>query len=345
MKRRWTLVPPLTAVLIATSSILAWPQAHKRPAPPRVEIHGVVRYPGGRPVGRGVLVTLESAEGGGVTAQDQTDERGKFLFSGIDPQGYDVTVRQPGFRDIRSRVDLTTVSTAYLDVTLQPMPGERQPTTPPEGPGAKISAQELAIPEGARKEWEEGRKIYIDDKNPNGSVSHFRKAIEIYPSYASAYFFLGMANMDVKKYPEARSAFQKAIELDDKLAGAYLSLGACYNQEGNFAAAEKPLVRGLELNPEAARGQYELGRVFWALGRWPEAEPRARKSASLEPNFAPAHVLLGNIMLRKRDAPAALKEFKEYLRLDPNGPLAPPTQEIVTKIEKALSPSDSRVKP
>ena len=40
---------------------------------------------------------------------------------------------------------------------------------------------------------------------------------------------------------------------------------------------------------------------------------------------------------RKRDAPAALQEFREYLRLEPNGPFAPPTREFVAKIEQALA--------
>ena len=42
-------------------------------------------------------------------------------------------------------------------------------------------------------------------------------------------------------------------------------------------------------------------------------------------------------MLRKRDAAEALQEFKEYLRLEPNGPLAEPVREMVNKIEKALA--------
>ncbi len=45
---------------------------------------------------------------------------------------------------------------------------------------------------------------------------------------------------------------------------------------------------------------------------------------------------MGNILLRKREAPAALHEFKEYLRLEPNGPFAAPTRELVAKIEQAL---------
>ncbi len=59
--------------------------------------------------------------------------------------------------------------------------------------------------------------------------------------------------------------------------------------------------------------------------------------AALGPEFAPVHTLLGNIMLRKRDARAPLQEFKEYLRVEANGPMAAPAREMVAKMEKELA--------
>jgi hypothetical protein len=44
---------------------------------------------------------------------------------------------------------------------------------------------------------------------------------------------------------------------------------------------------------------------------------------------------MGNIHLRHRDAASALREFNEYLRLDPQGPFAEPVKEMVEKIHKA----------
>jgi hypothetical protein len=49
------------------------------------------------------------------------------------------------------------------------------------------------------------------------------------------------------------------------------------------------------------------------MGRWKDAEPHALKATGLQPGMAKAHVLMGNILLRERNAPAALAEFKsEY---------------------------------
>jgi hypothetical protein len=54
------------------------------------------------------------------------------------------------------------------------------------------------------------------------------------------------------------------------------------------------------------------------------------------PSLAAPHVLLGNILLRKNDPQGALREYEEYLRLDPNGSMAPSARDMIAKIQKAL---------
>jgi tetratricopeptide (TPR) repeat protein len=102
-----------------------------------------------------------------------------------------------------------------------------------------------------------------------------------------------------------------------------------------YAEAETALLRGLELDPEAADGHYELAKTYWVLGRAQDAQMRAEKAVSLRPGLAGAHILLGDINLSKSDPQGALKEYKEALRLDPKGPMAAPTQQMINKIEQA----------
>lgn len=335
------------ALALSSHFSAAWcqrpPSRQRRPA----EIRGQVRLAHGPAAPQGVMITLDSDQAGYV-AQALTDSLGKFSFSQIAPETFVLRARHPGYHEVTQRVDLTMSPTAYVVLELQPIDREAPSPAPPVGSaGGRISAgqllmEQLAIPEGARKAFEKGHKLLIGSKDPGQSLDHFRKAIEIHPSYAEAYFFLGMAYLDLSKYQDAGPALRKAVKLNDQLAPPHLALGVCENLQGNFAAAEKSLLRGLELNPEAADGYYELGKAYWSLGRWQEAEPHARKAVSLRADYATAHLLLGNILLRKRDAPAALQEFKEYLRLEPQGPFAGSTRDLVAKIEKALGspPSD-----
>jgi tetratricopeptide (TPR) repeat protein len=311
-------------------------QVRGKPPATSTQIQGQVRYAEGPAGPQGMMVTLESIRGG-VVGQTQTDSQGKFSFMQPGQSVFLVHAKYPGFKEVAEQVDLTVTPVGYVILELRPLASEQGNAVPPEGAGAKISAQTAAAPPEARKEFEAGRKQLLEKKSPKDSISHFQNAIKTYPSFGVAYLLMGTAYMDQKQWKDALEALEKAIQLDDDDATAHLALGVCHNEMGNFQAAEKPLLRGLELRPDFAEGHYELGRAYWALGRWKDAEPHALKATGLQPGMAKAHVLMGNILLRERNAPAALTEFKQYLQLDPNGPMSGSTKDLVARIEKALA--------
>jgi tetratricopeptide (TPR) repeat protein len=160
--------------------------------------------------------------------------------------------------------------------------------------------------------------------------------VKLYDSYPQAYRMLGEAYLEQQDWPKAEAALKKSVELDPKLAASYVDLGAIANQQHNYPAAEESLKKGLELSPDASAGKYELAKTYWATGRWQDAEPLARDTVKAQPDLASAHVLLANILLKKRDAAGALHEYEEYLRLEPNGSMAPQVRGVVEKIKASL---------
>lgn len=282
-----------------------------------------VRLRNGGVAPAGVAVTLEG-EGSGLMGTAQTDSQGRVSFHPPDAGYYIVSVRYPGYEAASERVDLTTNPQAYITVELRPVPGGSAP------PGTTLDA---SIPENAAKEYRTGEKLLNEKKDPDGALKHFKKATELYGGFSKAYLMMGLIYLDQKKLEDSTVALQKTTELDGKSAPGFLALGAVYNQQKKFDEAEKALTRGLELNPEDAGGHYEMAKSYLATGHWQEAEPHAQKTAALNPNMAPVHVILGNISLKKQDPDSALKEFKEYLRLDPNGPMAGGVTQMIQKIE------------
>ncbi len=296
------------------------------------EIKGIVRLPGGSPAPRGMMVTLE-VDPVGYVAQSQTDSQGKFSFFGVNSPGtYVVKVRQMGYRDAAQRVDLTVTPNGYVVFDL--IPSHSNPVFTITG---TVHASVLSAPDGAARELEKGQKLLLEEKQPEKSLRHFQKAVEMYPAFSYAYFLMGTAYLDLQKFAEGQAALEKAVYLDEKLAAAHLALGKSLTMQGRHAEAEGPLRRVLEMSPDAPQGNFELANVYWALGRWQDAEPLVRKALEKEPGMAEGHVLLGNILLRKRDAQGALAEFREYLRKEPKGRLAARATEMVAKIENALA--------
>jgi hypothetical protein len=50
---------------------------------------------------------------------------------------------------------------------------------------------------------------------------------------------------------------------------------------------------------------------------------------------------MGNIELRKRNGQAALQQFQDYLKLEPQGAMAPSVRDLVSKLQKALGQQQS----
>ena len=213
---------------------------------------------------------------------------------------------------------------------------QKEPAPGPGDHASMISAADAAIPEAARNEFDKGRKLLEENHNASGSVEYFQKAIKDYQKFPQAYTLLGLAYLQQQKLPESKAALEQAVQLDPQAGPAYITLGGCLNQMKDYPGAEKALVKGLEILPDSPEGNYELGKTYWALHRWQQAEPYAVKAVKLQPNVPAVHVLMGNILLQKQDAAGALKEFNEYLKLDPHGPMSDAVRTMTAKLEKTV---------
>jgi tetratricopeptide (TPR) repeat protein len=292
-------------------------------------IRGVVRFEDGRYADR-VVVRLRSDK---ISFQTEvtTDPQGKFVFDGLTPSTYHLTIEGQGFRPYESVIDISVSKMSYEQITLKLARDSNGKVVPPEGPAGSLSVDQ--VPAQARKEYDAGQKLLNEKQDAEGGIQHFRKAIQIYDNFPEAHLALGLVYLDLRKFDEAQASLQKSTELNPTAPGGYLALGTLFNQEKKYDDAEKALKQGLDLKPDVPAGQYELAKTYWATGKWQEAEPHAQKAVALDPNMAPVHVVLGNIALRKQDPLGAIKEFQEYLRLDPKGPMAAGVAQMIQKIE------------
>ena len=332
--------------LFLTGYLLSSPcMAQKGPGggPSMTSIRGSVRDAVTHRVLVRVVVMIESTDSG-YAGQAETDTSGKFGLQGLDPSQYSVKINLPGYYEAVQVVDLSTNPMAYLTFELRPKPGAAPPAVAPEGPEASLDARLASVPEKARKEFLKARELWQQGKDLQNCVDHLNRAIKSYAQFADAYVLLGSAYIQQNKGEEAKAALNRAIEIDPKLADARFTLGTLENREKDYASAEKTLNEGLKLDDKSAEGHYELAKTYWALGRWQDAEPHAQTAVKLLPTMSQAHVLLGNIALRKRDNETAYTEFTEYLRLDPQGPMAGSVREILAKIEQASKQAEAQKK-
>jgi tetratricopeptide (TPR) repeat protein len=206
-----------------------------------------------------------------------------------------------------------------------------QPTPTP----AAEAHKRRSIPE-VEDAMAKGEELLFKKHDARASLDEFKRAAKLDPWYGQAYMLLGVAQMQLQQWSDAQWAFEEAAKVEPGNAKAYLGAGSALNEEKNYPEALKALQHSLEIRPDSAEAHYELARSLWGLGKWQAAEPHVRQAIQLNKDYAGPHALMGNIYLQREDAEAALAEFQECLRLDPEGSLAPSVKEIVAQLNKAL---------
>jgi tetratricopeptide (TPR) repeat protein len=181
-----------------------------------------------------------------------------------------------------------------------------------------------------------GQDLLFKQHDAKGSVEEFKRAIKLDPWYGQAYMLLGLARMQLGQWSDAQWAFEEAEKVEPENAKSWLGAGSALNEQKDYTAAQKALEHSLELRPDSAEAHYELARSLWGLGKWQAAEPHVRQAIDLNKEYAGPHALMGNIYLQQENPEAALKEFEESLRLDPESSMAPAMKQMIAELKKAL---------
>jgi tetratricopeptide (TPR) repeat protein len=218
-------------------------------------------------------------------------------------------------------------------------PADHPSTNPAASPTpAPQTRQRRSVPE-VEDAMSKGEDLLFKKHDARASLEEFKRAAKLDPWYGQAYMLQGLAHMQLQEWSDAQWAFEEAAKVEPGNAKAYLGAGSALNEQKNYSAAQKPLQRSLEIRPDLAEAHYELARSLWGLGKWQAAEPHVRQAIELNKDYAGPHALLGNIDIQREDPEAALTEFEECLRLDPEGNLAPSVKEIIAQLKKALGKS------
>jgi tetratricopeptide (TPR) repeat protein len=289
-------------------------------------ISGSVLLPNGAALNERARVVLQTDRG--IKSNVYTDNRGRFEFHRLTPSIYEVVIEPDGdrFEKARATVEVFPGAPAMLNITLKEKKaaGSRN--------GAKVvSTGELdtAIPAEAKKEFERATDASAAG-NTGDAISHFRKAIALYPPYVMAHNDLGAQLLAQGKLDEAAEEFRRAIQLDAKAFNPRLNLGIVLVQKGQFSegAATLKAALALESNSPAARLYY--GFALEGSNAPDDAERELKTAYDFGGSaYAVALFHLGQIYLNKGKRDLARKALQGYLREAPNGPDSPKAKKLL----------------
>lgn len=293
------------------------------------EISGQVRSADNRTL-ENVMVRIET-HAGALVDQGTTDSRGFFRFARLRSGHYRVLAKSGDLLSSAQLVDLSR-SSPRVHVLLQ------LATEPPTFSSRERSkVVDARVPVEANVAHEKGHAS-LAEKKPDEAISHFKKAIEIFPNFYDAHVSLAQLYMDLSQWEKAEASLRQALKINPKAVAAMVSLGEVYRRQKKYNEGEKVLEEALKIDKYSWESNFTLGRIHWELKDIVKAGKYVARTIELQPNVAEAHLLAGNIFIRAGLPANALIEYEEYLRLAPNGEFAAQTQTLVEKIKKSLPP-------
>ncbi len=176
---------------------------------------------------------------------------------------------------------------------------------------AEITEASTAIQAGDR---------LLDDNQTELAIEAFKRAVEIDPDAADAYFKMGIAYSLIEKekmrtgtgdvvpgdvvgknppktnsdkmFELAVKAYKKMVVADPKNAVAHFNLGRSYNKLNKDDEAEDSLSQAVKLSPEDSEYQTELGFIRIKLAKYREALIPLKKALDIDPDNSEAAELL-----------------------------------------------------
>jgi tetratricopeptide (TPR) repeat protein len=150
-------------------------------------------------------------------------------------------------------------------------------------------------------------------------ISHFKKALELYPDnykttndLGTVYLFIG------KEYDSAVYFLQKAIQLDSTLQPAWVNLGMAYREMKEFDKAISCYEHILQANPNQIKAIFALANVYNDMGDFNKAVGMNEDMMKKYPNLEMPYVNIGNYYMLRQDTINAVNYWEKAVNIRPS---------------------------
>ena len=146
------------------------------------------------------------------------------------------------------------------------------------------------------------------------SISHYSKAIAIYPEWESPRLDLGYLYLNDKNQPdEAMRVFQSLLQIDSTSIEARIGLGRALTSNGNSGLAIEVFANVLELDPTNKEALNQIVSLYFLEEHLEGAQLFNQRFFQFHPNAFEPYVHQGNLSLAAGDTLAAISYFEESL--------------------------------
>jgi len=297
--------------------------------------------------GRLVPATQASVWLNGATApfEDSTlaDEDGHFRFRDVLAGTYTLGAFVPGRGEVRRTIEVgpsQADARKRIELTVELRDGDFESRDSLRR-GAMVSVKELAIPESARREYDEAEKR-LARRDVEGAVAHFKRAVDLAPQFSEAWNHLGTIAYQARDYTRAESCFHKALDADPAAFQPLVNLGGVSINLRKFEEALQYNLYATLTQPNDALANSQLGMSYFYLGKLDLAHKYLTAAKRIDPaHFSNPQLILAEIALRRQDRTAAAGELAEFLQYHPDSPEAGQIKEKLAQLRTQSDPAQS----
>lgn len=152
--------------------------------------------------------------------------------------------------------------------------------------------------------------------------SLFTSALKVCPNNAKVHYNIARLATDRLDRDKALTHYHKAISLYPQYESALMNLGNLYREMGELVDAEKYIKEALEVVPDFATAWMNLGIVQAARKDYKNALLSYKNALKYRKNYAICHYNLGNLYLDQKMHSEAMQHWQEAVTLNPRQPKA-----------------------
>ncbi len=122
------------------------------------------------------------------------------------------------------------------------------------------------------------QKLYMD------AIDYYQAGLVKEPNSARLLNKIGIAELMMQRYREAKKTFEKAIKADRKFADASNNLGVVYYEERRYGPAVKQYRRAIAIDPTSASFYSNLGAALFSKKEFEPALQAYQKAIEIDPD-------------------------------------------------------------
>ncbi len=263
-----------------------------------------------------------------ATLTTKTDKKGNYIYIGLTPGMYKVTLQDPGGKTlfwITKHVEIGDPTEVNFDLPKELANQQKEnPQAAQQNAEAQKEQQQLnslkeVFNQGVAQEnagqWADAAATFQKGE----AMAKGNNIPVVLAHEAQAY---GKAKM----YDQAVATYQKLLALNPNDASAHNGLGAVYAEMNKLPEAQAEFQKSAQLDPAgAAKAYYNEGAILSNAGKMDDAAAAFKQATVADPKFEDAYFLEAQALMGKATvgpdgkvvpAPGTVEALQTYLQLD-----------------------------